>query len=197
VPGIKHCSDGDRMNGTQLSSVAIEPYPSGVPLLSTPPTIVGAPRRESCSPPCPAFGRAASPSRSPTSGDSATRRRRLHRDLGATRVVVPAGQHRRGTLAQGHRDRYVRGGTAVATSVDAAVSRRHPAGRPPGSTSITQILGNAQAGQTSGRDMDGLAVEVHVPLAALPQAGAPASDPRGRAAPDSHPPTSARRSRSS
>jgi GH25 family lysozyme M1 (1,4-beta-N-acetylmuramidase) len=43
VPGIKHCSDGDRMNGTQLTSVAIEPYPSGVPLLSTPPTIVGAP----------------------------------------------------------------------------------------------------------------------------------------------------------
>ena len=43
VPGIKHCSDGDRMNGTQLASVAIEPYPTGVPLLSTPPTIVGPP----------------------------------------------------------------------------------------------------------------------------------------------------------
>jgi lysozyme len=43
VPGIKHCSDGDRMNGTKLSSVAIEPYPAGVPILSTPPTIVGPP----------------------------------------------------------------------------------------------------------------------------------------------------------
>jgi GH25 family lysozyme M1 (1,4-beta-N-acetylmuramidase) len=43
VPGIKHCSDGDRMNGTKLASVAIQPYPSGLPLLSTPPTIVGAP----------------------------------------------------------------------------------------------------------------------------------------------------------
>jgi GH25 family lysozyme M1 (1,4-beta-N-acetylmuramidase) len=43
VPGIKHCSDGDRMNGTQLASVAIPPYPSGLPLLSTPPTIVGPP----------------------------------------------------------------------------------------------------------------------------------------------------------
>ena len=42
VPGINHCTDGDRMNGTRLGSVAIEPYPSGVPLLSTPPTIVGS-----------------------------------------------------------------------------------------------------------------------------------------------------------
>jgi GH25 family lysozyme M1 (1,4-beta-N-acetylmuramidase) len=44
VPGIsKRCSDGDRMNGTKLASVAIQPYPTGLPLLSTPPTIVGAP----------------------------------------------------------------------------------------------------------------------------------------------------------
>jgi GH25 family lysozyme M1 (1,4-beta-N-acetylmuramidase) len=44
VPGIRHCADGDRMNGTRLSAVEIEPYPSGLPLLSTPPTIVGPPR---------------------------------------------------------------------------------------------------------------------------------------------------------
>jgi GH25 family lysozyme M1 (1,4-beta-N-acetylmuramidase) len=44
VPGIKHCSDGDRMNGTKLASVAIDPYPAGLPLLSTPPTIVGGPQ---------------------------------------------------------------------------------------------------------------------------------------------------------
>ena len=43
VPGIKHCSDGDRMNGAQPASIAIAPYPAGVPLLSTPPTIVGPP----------------------------------------------------------------------------------------------------------------------------------------------------------
>ena len=43
VPGLKHCSDGDRMNGTNLASVAIAPYPSGLPLLSIPPTIVGPP----------------------------------------------------------------------------------------------------------------------------------------------------------
>jgi hypothetical protein len=43
VPGVKHCSDGDRMNGTNLASAAIEPYPTGPPVLSTPPTIVGPP----------------------------------------------------------------------------------------------------------------------------------------------------------
>jgi GH25 family lysozyme M1 (1,4-beta-N-acetylmuramidase) len=43
VPGIKHCSDGDRLNGTKLAAVAIAPYPVGPPLLSTPPTIAGAP----------------------------------------------------------------------------------------------------------------------------------------------------------
>jgi GH25 family lysozyme M1 (1,4-beta-N-acetylmuramidase) len=41
VPGIAHCSDADRMNGADPSAVAIEPYPSGPPLLSTPPSVVG------------------------------------------------------------------------------------------------------------------------------------------------------------
>jgi GH25 family lysozyme M1 (1,4-beta-N-acetylmuramidase) len=43
VKGIKHCADADRMNGTNPVSVTINPYPTGAPLLSTPPTIVGAP----------------------------------------------------------------------------------------------------------------------------------------------------------
>jgi GH25 family lysozyme M1 (1,4-beta-N-acetylmuramidase) len=43
VPGIRHCTDGDRMNGRNLASVAIPPYPAGPPVLSTPPTVVGAP----------------------------------------------------------------------------------------------------------------------------------------------------------
>jgi GH25 family lysozyme M1 (1,4-beta-N-acetylmuramidase) len=43
VPGIQHCTDGDRLNGTKLTAVTIAPYPSGVPVLSTPPTIVGPP----------------------------------------------------------------------------------------------------------------------------------------------------------
>ena len=41
VPGVKRCSDGDRMNGTNPASVAIGPYPIGLPLLSIPPTVVG------------------------------------------------------------------------------------------------------------------------------------------------------------
>jgi GH25 family lysozyme M1 (1,4-beta-N-acetylmuramidase) len=41
VPGIKHCTDGDRMNGARPASVAIDPFPTGPPLLSTPPTLVG------------------------------------------------------------------------------------------------------------------------------------------------------------
>jgi GH25 family lysozyme M1 (1,4-beta-N-acetylmuramidase) len=41
VPGFAHCSDGDRMNGTDPSTVAIGPYPAGVPAVSTAPTVVG------------------------------------------------------------------------------------------------------------------------------------------------------------
>jgi GH25 family lysozyme M1 (1,4-beta-N-acetylmuramidase) len=41
VPGIQHCSDGDRMNGANPGAAAIPPYPTGPPLLSTPPTLVG------------------------------------------------------------------------------------------------------------------------------------------------------------
>jgi GH25 family lysozyme M1 (1,4-beta-N-acetylmuramidase) len=44
VPGIARCTDGDRMNGSNPSSAAIQPYPTGVPVLSTPPSIVGAPQ---------------------------------------------------------------------------------------------------------------------------------------------------------
>jgi len=43
VPGINHCTDGDRMNGTTPSTLAIVPYPVGLPVLSTPPTLVGPP----------------------------------------------------------------------------------------------------------------------------------------------------------
>jgi GH25 family lysozyme M1 (1,4-beta-N-acetylmuramidase) len=41
VPGFAHCSDGDRMNGPNPSSVAIAPYPTDVPVVSTPPHVVG------------------------------------------------------------------------------------------------------------------------------------------------------------
>ena len=41
VPGIAHCVDGDRLNGTDPSRVAIPPYPSGIPTVSSAPTVVG------------------------------------------------------------------------------------------------------------------------------------------------------------
>jgi len=41
VPGIKHCTDGDRLNGANPASVAIAPYPTGPPVLSTPPILLG------------------------------------------------------------------------------------------------------------------------------------------------------------
>ena len=42
IPGSKkRCNDADRMNGARLAAVDIEPYPAGIPLLSTPPTLVG------------------------------------------------------------------------------------------------------------------------------------------------------------
>ena len=44
VPGIAHCTDGDRMHGTQPSSVAIQPYDTtDPPALSTPASIAGPP----------------------------------------------------------------------------------------------------------------------------------------------------------
>jgi GH25 family lysozyme M1 (1,4-beta-N-acetylmuramidase) len=42
VKGLKHCADGDRMNGTDPSAVSIAPYPTGPPVLSLPPTVVGS-----------------------------------------------------------------------------------------------------------------------------------------------------------
>jgi GH25 family lysozyme M1 (1,4-beta-N-acetylmuramidase) len=41
VPGIAHCVDGDRLNGTDPSRVTIRAYPTGTPAVSSPPTVVG------------------------------------------------------------------------------------------------------------------------------------------------------------
>ena len=151
VPGIKHCADGDRMNGTQLSSVAIEPFPSGVPLLSTPPTIVGAPQAGQLLAAVPGAWEGGKPltftyqwrqcdaaGADCTAISGATREsyRPVSTDVGHSLKVFV-------TATSG-------AGTAVATSVPtAAVS---PAGTPPAArpTNLNppQILGNAQAGQT-------------------------------------------------
>ena len=150
VPGIKHCTDGDRMNGTQLSSVTIEPFPSGVPLLSLPPTIVGAPAVGQLLAAVPgtwAGGKpitftyqwrqcdAAGADCTAISGATGEAYRPVSADVGhSLKVFVTA------TSAAG---------TAVATSVPtAAVS---PAGTspsaPPTNVKPPQILGKAQNGQ--------------------------------------------------
>ena len=41
VPGIAHCVDGDRLNGTDLSRVTVPAYPTGLPTVSSAPTVVG------------------------------------------------------------------------------------------------------------------------------------------------------------
>jgi GH25 family lysozyme M1 (1,4-beta-N-acetylmuramidase) len=43
VPGIAHCTDGDRMNGATPASLEIAPYSTDAPTLATPPSIAGTP----------------------------------------------------------------------------------------------------------------------------------------------------------
>ncbi|HET7573469.1 MAG TPA: GH25 family lysozyme [Gaiellaceae bacterium] len=41
VPGFAHCSDGDRMSGPDPGVVALKAYPTGVPAVSTAPSVLG------------------------------------------------------------------------------------------------------------------------------------------------------------
>ncbi|HZQ02464.1 MAG TPA: GH25 family lysozyme [Gaiellaceae bacterium] len=44
VKGIARCVDGDRFNGTALAAETIRPFPSGLPVASERPTVVGTPQ---------------------------------------------------------------------------------------------------------------------------------------------------------
>ena len=44
IAGITGCVDGDRFNGSSLTSVIVPAYPAGTPTLATAPTIVGGPQ---------------------------------------------------------------------------------------------------------------------------------------------------------
>ncbi len=92
----------------------------------------GLPRPASCSPPCPGCGRAASRSRSRTSGDAVTRPAPTARRSPARppRSYQPVTARRR-PLAQGHRDRHLRGGDRDRHD-HVSDGRRHPAGTSPG-----------------------------------------------------------------
>src|SRR3954452_24611556 len=189
VPGIDHCTDGDRMNGANLASVEIQPYQIGLPLLSTPPTIVGPPQAGQLLP-------APPPLRRPPPGGMvagavagrgggrkadhlhlpvATLRRggrELRGDRRRDRRVVPAGHRRRRSLPQGPRHRRLCSGHGLR-------GQRPDCGRLAGG----QLLGRpsrehqaaANRRQDPGRagpdelrrDLDRLAEQVHVSLAAL------------------------------
>jgi GH25 family lysozyme M1 (1,4-beta-N-acetylmuramidase) len=150
VPGIKHCSDGDRMNGTDLTSVAIQPFPSGPPLLSTPPTVVGPPVAGQLLAAVPGTWEGGKPltftyqwrscdaagaNCDPITGATAESYRPAAADVGhSLRVYVTATS---GT-----------GSAVTTTDPTAAIS---PAGTSPGARptnlKLPQIVGNAQAGQ--------------------------------------------------
>ena len=207
VPGIRHCSDGDRLNGTNLALVAIAPYPTGVPLLSTPPTIVGPPEAGSCSPPYRAPGWAASRSPSRTSGELC--------DAAGANCTAISGCDRR-VVQAGHRDVGHSLKVFVTAASDARNRARHdstppppvaprraPRRRPARRTSSAAIIGNpAERADPDdlGRNLGRLADDVHLSLAALQREWhlLHRDPPCDGAAPDAHrPTTSARRSRSS
>jgi lysozyme len=151
VPGItKRCTDGDRMNGKRLASVAIEPYPAGLPLLSTPPTVVGPPEAGELLVAVPGTWEGGKPLKfsylwrrcdaagaqcAAISGATAQKYRPVSDDVGhSLNVVVTA------TSAAGS-----------ATAITPPTSAVSPAGTPPAAqpTNLAppQIVGTAQAGQ--------------------------------------------------
>jgi GH25 family lysozyme M1 (1,4-beta-N-acetylmuramidase) len=152
VPGIsKKCTDGDRMNGTKLSAVAIEPYPAGPPLLSIPPTVVGPPEAGELLAALPGTWEGGKPLKfsyawrrcdatgaqcAAITGATAEKYRPVSADVGhALNVVVTA------TSTAGS-----------ATAITPPTSAVTPAGTPPTARPANlvppQIVGSAQAGQT-------------------------------------------------
>src|SRR3954451_19626863 len=151
VPGISHCADGDRMNGTNLSSAAIQPFPMGLPLLSTPPTIVGPPTAGRLLAAVPGTWEGGKPV-------TFTYQWRRCDSAGASCVAIDgatAETYRPVTADVGHALKVFvtatsGAGTASSTSVPTAPvspAGTSPAARPT-NLKAPQILGKAQAGQT-------------------------------------------------
>jgi GH25 family lysozyme M1 (1,4-beta-N-acetylmuramidase) len=150
VPGVKRCSDGDRMNGTNPAAVAIQPFPAGVPLLSSPPTIVGPPEAAELLAAVPGAWEGGKPlaftyqwrscdaagaNCAPISGATGESYRPASTDVGHTlKVVVTADS-----------------GVGTATAITAPTATVSPAGTPPGARPTNlkppQILGQDQDGQ--------------------------------------------------
>jgi GH25 family lysozyme M1 (1,4-beta-N-acetylmuramidase) len=151
VSGLKHCADGDRMNGTDPSAVSIDPYPVGLPLLSTPPTIVGASEAGELSAAVPGTWEGGKPvqfSYQWSSCDAAGLN--CAPITAATRETYkPAGTDVGHSLKVVVTATSSTGSATATTPPTAAVS---PAGTPPTARptnlAAPQILGTAQAGQT-------------------------------------------------
>jgi lysozyme len=150
VPGIKHCADADRMNGTQLSAVAIQPFPTGPPVLSTPPTLVGPPEAGQLLAAVPGTWEGGKPL-------GFTYQWRRCDAAGASCVTIPnatAESYRPVSADVGHSLKALvtaasaEGSASAASAPTAAVL---PAGTPPAAHPANiappQILGTAQAGQ--------------------------------------------------
>ena len=150
VKGLKHCADGDRMNGPNPVAAAIDPYPTGPPVLSIPPSIVGAPEAGVLLAAVPGTWEGGKPlrfsyawSRCDAAGlncvaiPGATREtyRPVSADVGHSLVVATTA-----TSA---------GLSATATTAPSATVT--PAGTPPAARPVNvgppQIVGKAQAGQ--------------------------------------------------
>jgi GH25 family lysozyme M1 (1,4-beta-N-acetylmuramidase) len=150
VPGVKHCTDGDRMNGTNPAAVAIEPYPAGVPLLSTPPTIVGPPQAGQLLAAVPGVWEGGKPL-------SFTYQWRSCDAAGAncTAITGATGESYRPVSTDvGHSLKVVVTATSdagTATAITAPTATVSPAGTSPGARPTNlkppQILGQDQAGQ--------------------------------------------------
>jgi GH25 family lysozyme M1 (1,4-beta-N-acetylmuramidase) len=152
IPGVpKRCSDADRMNGANLAAVAIQPYPAGLPLLSTPPTLVGQAEAGELLAAVPGIWEGGKPLQFAyqwTRCDAA----------GANCTVISAAtgeSYRPTTTDVGHSLKVIVTATSTAGSATAAsapTAAVSPAGTPPAArpTNIAppQIVGNAQAGQT-------------------------------------------------
>ncbi len=150
VPGIKHCSDGDRLNGANPASVAIAPYPAGLPLLSTPPTIVGAPQAGQPLAAVPGTWEGGKPL-------TFAYQWRLCDAAGATCTSIAGAtgeSYRPLSTDVGHSLKVIvtaTSGTGAATATTIASATVSPAGTSPGARPANlkppQILGTAQDGQ--------------------------------------------------
>jgi GH25 family lysozyme M1 (1,4-beta-N-acetylmuramidase) len=150
VRGVKHCADADRMNGTNPVAVTIDPYPTGPPLLSTPPTIAGAPQAGQLLAAVPGAWEGGKPLRfsytwtrcdaagancAAISGATAESYRPVSADVGHSLKVVATATSAAGSA------------TAVTPPTSAVTAAGTPPAAQPANLTAPQIVGTAKVGQ--------------------------------------------------